>query len=161
MNKTKYTDQDFDKTYGQNKRFQQISKQDNMIGSLSKPKGNLHIMLVDDEESIIYTGKQMLERYCNYNTTGMTNAVEALEVFRADPDKFDLVITDMIMPKITGDTLAREVIKIRPGTPIILCTGYSQCIIEAKAKELGGVFLMKPFELYELAMAIHKVLHKG
>lgn len=165
MNKAKCTHQDFDKrfcfSYGQTIRSQQKSKQKKVPGSPSEPAGNEHIMLVDDEESIVYTGQQMLERYCNYKITAMTSGVEALEVFRADPDKFDVVITDMIMPKMTGDALARELLKIRPDTPVILCTGYSQCIIEDKAKEIGGVFLMKPFELYELAKAIRKVLHKS
>ena len=165
MNEAKCTAQDYENrfcfSYGQTIRSRQKSKQKKVPGSLSEPTGNEHILLVDDEESIVYAGQLMLERYLNYKITGLTSGVEALEVFRAEPDKFDVVIIDMIMPKMTGDTLAREVIKIRPDTPVILCTGYSQCIIEDKAKEIGGVFLMKPFELYELAKAIRKVLHKA
>ena len=122
--------------------------------------GKEHILLVDDEEHIVYTGQQMLERYFNYKITALTSGVEALKIFRAQPYKFDLLITDIIMPKMTGDALAREVIAIRPDTPVILFTGYSQRIVEDVAKEIGGAFLLKPFELYDLATTIRKVLHK-
>lgn len=165
MIQAKCTAQDYDNrfcfSYDQTIRSRQKSKQKKVPGSLSEHTGKEHILLVDDEESIVYTGRLMLERYFNYKITALTSSVEALEVFRAEPDKFDVVITDMIMPKMTGDTLAREVKAIRPDTPVILCTGYSQCIIEDRAKEIGGAFLMKPFDLYEMAKAIRKVLHKG
>lgn len=122
--------------------------------------GKKHILLVDDEEPVVFTEQQMLERYLDYKVTSLTSSVEALEVFRAKPDQFDLVIIDMIMPKMTGEVLAKELIAIRSDIPVILCTGYGECIIKNKAEEMGGVFLIKPFDLYEMGKAIRKVLHK-
>ena len=118
------------------------------------------VLLVDDEESVISTEQEMLERYLGYKVTALTNSVEALEVFRTKPDHFDLVITDMIMPKMTGEVLAKELIAIRPDIPVILCTGYSEGIVKNRAEEMGGAFLVKPFDLYELGKAIHKMLNK-
>ena len=118
-----------------------------------------HILLVDDEALILSTEQLMLERYFDYKVTALTSSLEALEVFRARPGRFDLLMTDMIMPKMTGEVLAKEIMVIRPDIPLILCTGYSECIIKDKAKEMGGAFLLKPFDLYEMAKTIRKVLH--
>jgi DNA-binding NtrC family response regulator len=122
--------------------------------------GKERVLLVDDEEFVISAEQQMLERYFGYKVTALTSSVEALEVFRAKPNHFGLVITDMIMPKMTGEILAKKLIALRPDIPIILCTGYSECIIKNKAEEIGGTFLIKPFDLYEMGKAIRKVLHK-
>ena len=118
------------------------------------------VLLVDDEDLAIFTEQQMLERYFNSKVTALTSSVEALEVFRARPYYFDLVITDMIMPHMTGDIFAKELIAIRPDIPIILCTGYSERIIKNRSEEIGGAVLVKPFDLYELGKAIRKVLNK-
>jgi len=118
------------------------------------------VLLVDDEDLAIFTEQQMLERYFNSKVTALTSSVEALEVFRTRPYYFDLVITDMIMPHMTGDIFAKELIAIRPDIPIILCTGYSERIIKNRSEEIGGALLMKPFDLYELGKAIRKVLNK-
>jgi len=118
------------------------------------------VLLVDDEDLAIFTEQQMLERYFNSKVTALTSSVEALEVFRARPYYFDLVITDMIMPHMTGDILAKELIAIRPDIPIILCTGYSERVIKNRSEEIGGAVLVKPFDLYELGKAIRKVLNK-
>jgi CheY-like chemotaxis protein len=118
------------------------------------------VLLVDDEDLAIFTEQQMLERYFNSKVTALTSSVEALEVFRARPYYFDLVITDMIMPHMTGDIFAKELIAIRPDIPIILCTGYSERIIKNRSEKIGGAVLMKPFDLYELGKAIRKVLNK-
>jgi len=78
------------------------------------------------------------------------------------PDKFDLVITDMTMPQMTGDKLALELLKIRPDLPVILCTGFSQNITKEKAKTMGiKAFLMKPLLIKEMAHTIRKVLDKA
>lgn len=119
-----------------------------------------HVLLVDDEESVISTAQEMMESYLNYKVTALTNSVEALEVFRAKPDCFDLVITDIIMPKITGEVLAKELIAIRPDIPVILCTAYGENLVKNRAEEMGGAFLTKPFDLYELSKAIRKALNK-
>ncbi len=86
--------------------------------------GNERILFVDDEDFQADIGKRMLERL-GYRVTAKTNSVEALDLFRQTPDEFDLVITDMTMPDMTGDVLARKLISIRPDIPIIVCTGYS------------------------------------
>jgi CheY-like chemotaxis protein len=87
--------------------------------------------------------------------------MEALELFRTKPDRFELIITDMTMPNMTGETLAREIMKIRNEMPIILCTGFSERISEEKAKALGiRKFLMKPLVLREFAKTIRQALDK-
>jgi len=122
--------------------------------------GNERILLVDDEPTITKMCAYMLG-HLGYSITTRTNGLEALELFRHKPDAFDLVITDMTMPYLTGDQLAFEILKIRPGIPIILCTGYSKKISEAKAKNIGiKAFIMKPIIQRELANTIRRVLEK-
>jgi len=122
--------------------------------------GHERILFVDDEEDLVEIGKQMLE-HLGYEFVAGTNSIEALEVFRAQPDKFDLVITDQTMPKMAGAELAKELMRIRPDIPIILCTGYSEVISKDKAKAIGiQEFLMKPLYIHDLAKAIRKVLDK-
>jgi PAS domain S-box-containing protein len=98
------------------------------------PTGNERILFIDDEPALVDLGKRMFEQL-GYEVTSRTSSVEALELFKARPDRFDLVITDMTMPNIMGDKLAHELMKIRPDIPIILCTGYSEKITEEKAKK--------------------------
>lgn len=87
------------------------------------------------------------------------SSIEALEVFQAQPNKFDLVITDQTMPNMTGEELSKELMRIRPDIPIILCTGYSELITEDKAKSMGiREFVMKPLVARELAETVRKVL---
>jgi len=91
--------------------------------------------------------------------TARTSSIDALEAFRANPDKFDLVITDMTMPNMTGDKLAGEMIKIRSDIPVVLCTGFSEIMSKARAASLGlKGFLMKPVVLKDLSNVIRKVL---
>jgi CheY-like chemotaxis protein len=88
------------------------------------PGGTERILFVDDEIILTELGKELLESL-GYTVFAKTSSLEALETFRADPYGFDLVITDRTMPSLRGEELAREVIALRPGMPIILCTGYS------------------------------------
>ncbi|MFP3912454.1 MAG: response regulator [Desulfobacteraceae bacterium] len=81
--------------------------------------------MVDDEEPIVIATQMILERL-GYTITTRTSSIEALETFRNNPDKFDLVITDMTMPNMTGKEPAMELMAIRSDTPVILCTGYSE-----------------------------------
>ena len=121
-------------------------------------KGNERILLVDDQDIIVQMEKQMLEQL-GYHVTGRISSVDVLEMFRADPDKFDLVITDMTMPNMTGEQLADELIKIRSDIPVILCTGFSEMMSEEKAKAMGiKGFLMKPVLMKDLSSTIRKVL---
>lgn len=122
------------------------------------PTGTERILLVDDELPIVDMGSQMLERL-GYTVTTSTSSVEAGKLFSSKPDSFDLVITDMTMPNLTGDRLAAELIKIRPDIPIILCTGYSKRISNKLAAEIGiRAFVMKPLVMHNLANTIREVL---
>jgi nitrogen-specific signal transduction histidine kinase/ActR/RegA family two-component response regulator len=122
------------------------------------PTGCESILLVDDEEPIIRLEQMMLERL-GYQVTARTSSPDALDAFRANPSKFDLVISDRGMPNMTGDQLARELISIRPEIPIILCTGFSDENDERRARDLGVKgFLKKPVATGELAEMVRKVL---
>jgi PAS domain S-box-containing protein len=124
-------------------------------------KGDERILLVDDQDIIVQIEKQMLERL-GYRVTARTSSIDALEAFRMDPDKFDLVITDLTMPNMTGDKLAMELIKIRSEIPVILCTGFSEMMSKEKAESLGiKGFLMKPVVLKDLSGMIRKVLDQN
>ena len=91
------------------------------------PRGSERILLVDDEPAVMEMGTRLLE-HLGYKVTSQTDSVSALEVFRSSPDEFDLIITDYTMPKLTGLDFAREVLRIRPDIPILLCTGFSEKI---------------------------------
>jgi CheY-like chemotaxis protein len=94
-----------------------------------------------------------------YDVSVRLSSLDALEAFRTNPARFDLVITDMTMPNMTGDHLAREMLKIRPDIPIILTTGFSERISEEEAKKMGiRVFVMKPASLQALARAVQTAL---
>jgi PAS domain S-box-containing protein len=123
------------------------------------PGGNERILFVDDEKAMVDAIQPMIKRL-GYKVTGRTSSIEALEAFRANPDRFDLVITDFTMPNMTGLELAKELLKLRSDIPIILCTGYSEHINEEKAKKNGiRAFVMKPVVLDEIANTVRKVLH--
>ncbi len=125
---------------------------------MSIPTGTESILLVDDEAALTYIGKQVLERL-GYSVTTRTSSIEALELFKTDPDRYDLVITDMTMPNLTGDRLARNILEVRPDIPIILCTGYSEIISEEQARAIGiRAFILKPLVKRDLAGTIRRVL---
>ena len=120
--------------------------------------GTEKILLVDDEATIVKMEQQMLERM-GYRVTIRTGSVDALEAFKANYDAFDLVITDMTMPNMTGIQLAEAIKKIRPEIPVILCTGFSHQINKEKSKALGiQGYVMKPVIKREIAEVIRKVL---
>ncbi len=122
------------------------------------PTGDERILFVDDENALVDLGTRMLESL-GYRVIAKTNSLEALEAFRAQPDAFDVVITDMTMPALTGIDLAEEMMAIRPDIPIILCTGFSELINANQAKEAGiREFVMKPFVARAFAKTIRKVL---
>jgi len=121
-------------------------------------KGHGRILFVDDEITLANLGKEILE-HLGYDVISKTSSMEALELFQARCDDFDLVITDLTMPHMTGDKLAKELLKIRHDIPIILCTGYSERVSEGNAKEMGiKEFVMKPLVMRDLAKVIRKVL---
>ena len=126
----------------------------------SLPLGKERILYIDDEPDIVAIGKQLLEGL-GYQVVGSTNSIEALELFRSQPDQFDLVITDLTMPQMTGDFLAKELIALRKDIPIILCSGLSFKLTETDAKEMGvDAVLMKPIDRADLAQSVRRILEK-
>jgi len=122
------------------------------------PRGEGHILYVDDEAAIAAMSEEMLTSL-GYEVTVCLGSPDALETFRADPGRFDAVITDMTMPNMTGAALAAELLKIRPGLPIILTTGFSELINDREAKRIGiREFLMKPVSLSDLAQTVKRIL---
>ncbi len=120
--------------------------------------GRERILLIEDEPFLASLWERMLQAL-GYEVTMRTRSPEALQVFRARPESFDLVITDQTMPHVTGEAVAREFLRIRPNVPIILCTGFSHTMTEEKAKAMGiRAYLMKPFGRRELSRAIRQVL---
>lgn len=123
-------------------------------------RGKETILLVDDEPSIVHVGSRILENL-GYKVTSRTSSLEALELFRAKPDKFSLVITDMTMPHMTGDKFSIELKKIREDIPIILCTGYSNKMSADIAQDIGiNAFTYKPLCQKDLARTVREVLDK-
>lgn len=103
-------------------------------------------------------GHQRLERL-GYKVDSETNPTEALAKFRSQPDKFDLVISDLTMPEMTGDKLVNEILSVRSNIPIILCTGFSEKVDEKKAKAIGAAdYIEKPFDKKDFAFIVRKVL---
>jgi len=125
------------------------------------PRGTETILFLDDEASLVNLNRQRLERL-GYTVIPETDPSKALTIFCNDPDKIDLVITDMTMPGMTGDQLAQAILETRPGMPIILCTGYSEKISDARAQDLGiGKYIEKPIGTDILASSIREVLDGG
>jgi len=103
----------------------------------------------------------MLEEM-GYSVVSTTNVLEALDLFNENPDRFDLVITDKNMPSMTGFDFGREILRIKPDVPVILCTGYMDLYDMDKAKELGfRDVIKKPLQMLAMAEAIRGVLDKG
>jgi PAS domain S-box-containing protein len=117
-----------------------------------------HILFVDDEEPIVRSSQAALAKY-GYRVTAMGNSEEALDAFRRAPGNFDLVITDQIMPKLTGFEMAKQILEIRPGIPIMLATGFSESVNREEVQAAGlADFYMKPISSSKLAQRIHQVL---
>ena len=133
--------------------------QPNDIKNEEKYKGGSErIMVVDDEEDI----REILQEFlttAGYKVTVFENGGRAFEAFQKDPDQFDLIVTDMTMPRMTGGELAENIFRIRENLPIILCTGYSETISEAHALDMGiRRYLQKPLSNKDLAVSIREIL---
>jgi PAS domain S-box-containing protein len=123
--------------------------------------GNGRILLVDDEISITRIAVKTLRRL-GYSVVPENDPVLALERFRSDPRQFDLIITDMTMPNLSGDELVKRAMKLRPDIPVIVCTGYSDRMSPGKARQMGiKGLLLKPVEMAELAESVRKVLDEA
>ena len=125
------------------------------------PVGHERILFIDDEPDIVEIGKRALEDL-GYQVDSRTSSLEALKLFQSQSQRYDLVISDMTMPQMTGDKLAKKLIKIQKDIPIILCTGFSSKITSEVAREIGiRALLMKPIVRNELATVVRKVLNEA
>jgi len=124
------------------------------------PLGDERILVVDDEPGIAGLYQAILEKL-GYNVAVQCSSQKALEMFRASPGSFDLIVTDQTMPHLSGSELAGKILQIRPNIPVILCTGYSSMISEEKVQTIGiKKFLMKPVSIIDLAIAVREELDK-
>ncbi|MGA2107312.1 MAG: PAS domain S-box protein [Syntrophorhabdales bacterium] len=122
------------------------------------PTGSERILFVDDEEAIAEMGEDILAEL-GYEVASRMNGREALALFRLDPSRFDLVVTDQTMPEMTGVELAKEILALRPDMPIIMCTGFSYVVDADRARAAGiRAFAMKPLTKREIAKTIRRVL---
>lgn len=120
--------------------------------------GTERILLVDDEEPIVKLEKIILEKL-GYRVTSFTSSLEALKSFQSDPQAYDLIITDMTMPQMTGDLLSKELKEIRPDIPVLICTGFSERITSEKSQKtcVDGI-LMKPITRVDLSKKVRELL---
>ena len=125
---------------------------------IALPTGTERILLVDDEEPLCQLGKALLETQ-GYQVTAARTSSDALSFFQQNPHQFDLIITDLTMPKLTGDRLAMEMLKIRADIPIILCTGFSATVDEDHARAIGiRAFVHKPILRHQICLIVRQVL---
>ncbi len=143
---------------GATTRKEQLSIAGDQAQAVFAPEPGEHILFVDDEKGIVQCGQEMLENL-GYRVTGHTSSTEALEMVRRQPEKFDLVITDYLMPQMDGIELAQELNSLCPGMPIILYTAVSKAVSAEKARTLGiKDYLVKPVTAMQLHQAIRRVL---
>ncbi len=124
----------------------------------SSPQGRARVLFVDDEAPLVHLGQEAL---CSmgYEVVAVTDSTEALNLFRATPAWFDLVVTDQTMPGMTGTQLTQELRRIRDDIPIVLCTGFSHLVDADRARALGiNAFCMKPVNMRDLARKIDDLL---
>jgi len=120
--------------------------------------GTERVLFIDDEDIQVRAMNKLLE-HLGYRVVGLSDPRAALDLFRRQPEAFDVAITDQTMPGMAGIDLAREILKVRPGLPVILCTGYSETVNEEEALASGiSAFMLKPFSVKEIAETIRRVL---
>jgi CheY-like chemotaxis protein len=121
-------------------------------------RGNERILFVDDEDTLADLGKQMME-FLGYHVTALVDSLEALALFQKDPHAFDLVITDWVMPRMSGDELAQKILAIRPDVPVILVTGFAEQMTPEKSGLIGIKKLVtKPVVMKDIARLIRSAL---
>jgi len=125
------------------------------------PLGNEHILFVDDEPILAELGREVLESL-GYRVTAITSSLQALEAFQQTPERFDLLFTDMTMPKMTGIELTRQCKKIRPHLPVLLGSGHSELIDEQTVTETGiAHFLVKPYSIDQIAHTLRQIFDQN
>ena len=130
------------------------------VEELPRAANDEAVLYVEDQDEVATVGRAMMERL-GYRVTVALTGMDALELFRADPDRFDVVVTDQTMLGMTGAELARELLRIRPDLPIVLMTGYSESITSEKARRMGiRGYLRKPIVTSELAVALRQSIDK-
>jgi len=128
---------------------------------LAQARGEEWILLVDDDPLLIDVCSQMLE-HLGYRVMTADSGEEALELFRAHTGLFDLVISDMNMPGMNGAQLTRELLAIRPGLPVLLCSGYCEWMDAGQALAIGaGAFRLKPMPLADMATSIRGLIDQA
>ena len=126
----------------------------------SIPTGTEKVLVVDDEERSLSLMTTILERL-GYNVTALSCGLEALELFKKNPHQYDLILTDLIMPNLTGDKLVLEIIAIRPNMPVILTSGFTDIIDNDKFKQISNkAFISKPFQAQEFVKTVRQVLDR-
>ncbi len=131
---------------------------ENTKTQLESPKGDESILFVDDEPAITKMGKRVLSEL-GYNVDVCTSSIDALELFKKKTVAYDLIISDMTMPKMTGYQLAEQILKIQPGTKFILCTGYSNKVNQDKIRKIGiSALMIKPVDNEQMANMVRKIL---
>ena len=124
------------------------------------PGGREHVLFVDDEKAVVDVGRASLEAL-GYRVSPFSDSRKALEAFRADPERYDVVVTDQTMPGLIGSDLAGEMLRTRPDLPIILCTGYSKTLSREDAKAMGiGEYLLKPVMRNDLGRAVRRIVER-
>jgi CheY-like chemotaxis protein len=126
------------------------------------PRGTERILFIDDEHEILRIGSRILSSL-GYKVTSIDNSAQALQEFLADPQRYDLILTDQTLPGMVGSEIVKRALEVRPGMPVVMCTGYSHSLDEEKAREIGArSLLLKPFTMPGLAEAVRRALdHQG
>ncbi len=141
--------------------FKQGVRAQSITASPPIPGGSEHILLVDDEKAIVRMEKMVLERM-GYCVTAHTDSVDALKTFSRSPESFDLLVSDMTMPGLTGIQLIKEIRKIRPKIPVVICTGFSDQVDKEKSREMGiQGYILKPVVKLDMAEAIRCAIDNG
>src|SRR5258706_540063 len=127
------------------------------VGELPQGNGET-VMIVDDERSLVALAEETLAAL-GYEPVGFDSSIAALQAFRAEPQRFDLVVTDETMPDLAGVELAREIRRVRPELPIVLMNGYSGAQLTERARAVGvAEVLRKPLVRRDIAEALGRAL---
>lgn len=139
----------------------EVDRQACQVVNAALPRGSERLLLVDDEEDVLRMLKEM-SGYLGYKVMAVSDSNEAFALFHSRPEAFDLVVTDQTMPGLTGIALAQKIFTLKPGMPIVICTGFSEALTEGKARELGiAGYIMKPVVMDDFARVVRRALDGG